>query len=312
MTQWNTETFKDRIKELNPNLEILSEYTRSQDPVRYKCLVCGCEREALAMHLLKGHGCSRCAKNMKRTTESFIEEMAEINPNITILGEYINARTHISCKCKVCGNEWNAVPYSLTIGRGCPECGYKKISESKYKTNEWFVSKLNDINPLIEPLEEYKSNDSKIKFRCKECQAEWYNTPNKVLQHRGCPHCKMSNPEREIKLFLERNSIDYIYEKSFDDLKGKKNGFMSYDFYLPDKNILIEYQGKQHYRPVAFGGIEYEKAIIRFIDQLKNDEIKNNYAKEHGYNLLIIPYWFNDKLIQILSGKILNKRIKEI
>ena len=60
---------------------------------------------------------------------------------------------------------------------------------------------------------------------------------------------------------------------------------MSYDFYLPDQNILIEYQGLQHYQPIDyFGGDD------RFMVQQKHDQMKLDYAKEHGYNLIAIPY----------------------
>ena len=59
---------------------------------------------------------------MKKTNETFIEEMNRINPAITFLDEYKGRDNKISCKCKKCENIWLAMPRNLLHGTGCPNC----------------------------------------------------------------------------------------------------------------------------------------------------------------------------------------------
>ena len=77
-----------------------------------------------------------------RTTEDFQKMISEINPNIEIIGEYINARTKIKCKCKIDGYIWDALPYNLISGFGCPECGRKSVGVKKRTSSEVKLEKL--------------------------------------------------------------------------------------------------------------------------------------------------------------------------
>lgn len=77
--------------------------------------------------------------------------------------------------------------------------------------------------------------------------------------------------------------IKYDYQKTFDDLKDTQP--LSYDFYISDQNILIEYQGIQHYQPVNLWGGE-----AKFEYQQKHDKLKLDYARDHGYTLITVPY----------------------
>ena len=63
------------------------------------------------------------------THEEFMEKFYEKNENaenIEILGEYINSRTKIKCKCKIDGYEWEATPNNLLNGTGCHKCKSNK------------------------------------------------------------------------------------------------------------------------------------------------------------------------------------------
>ena len=54
----------------------------------------------------------------------------------------------------------------------------------------------------------------------------------------------MSSLEEHIISILNKENIKFQKEFTFKDLK---NGKYRFDFYLEDKNILIEVQGAQHY-----------------------------------------------------------------
>jgi very-short-patch-repair endonuclease len=107
----------------------------------------------------------------------------------------------------------------------------------------------------------------------------------------------MSMGERQIESWLKSNNIDYKTQYKVEGCKNKKP--LSYDFFIPDKNLLIEYQGIQHYQPVEiFGGEE------NFKKQQENDKIKKRFAFNNGYELLEIKYTDNvlDKLTGVFGG----------
>lgn len=105
---------------------------------------------------------------------------------------------------------------------------------------------------------------------------------------------KCSIGERKIFVFLKNNNIFFEREKSFKDLKNKQ--YLRYDFYLPDYNLLIEFDGEQHYFDIRYEG--------EVNDVNKRDKMKDNYAKEHNIDLLRIPFWEIDNIEKILKEKL--------
>jgi hypothetical protein len=73
---------------------------------------------------------------------------------------------------------------------------------------------------------------------------------------------------------------------------------LSYDFALPQKNILIEYQGEYHDGNTR---CQTKKDIE---EQQYHDKLKYNYAKSHNIKLLEIWYWDYDNIEQILNQEI--------
>ena len=55
---------------------------------------------------------------------------------------------------------------------------------------------------------------------------------------------KMSSLEKVVSNLLSQANFSYEREKIFKDCY---NGLYRYDFYLPEKNALLEVQGQQHY-----------------------------------------------------------------
>jgi very-short-patch-repair endonuclease len=78
-------------------------------------------------------------------------------------------------------------------------------------------------------------------------------------------------------------------KKKFDNCKGKRR-VLSFDFYLPKQNMLIEYDGRQHFMPVNFYGCSDEKAQKTYFDSKQNDAIKDKYCIENNIQLIRIPY----------------------
>lgn len=120
------------IEKLNPNIEIIGKYTRAIDRVQVRCKNCGKIWSPKAYSLLQGKGCPQCSikksvtnnkgKTGLKSTKQFIEELKEENDSILVLGEYVNGHTNIRLCCKRCGTKWEAKPYSVLQGHGCPRC----------------------------------------------------------------------------------------------------------------------------------------------------------------------------------------------
>ena len=109
----------------------------------------------------------------------------------------------------------------------------------------------------------------------------------------------MSKYENYIMEILKSAKIKFLKEKTFKDLK---NGLYRFDFYLPDYNLFIEYDGIQHFEPVRFHGDNTEKNERAFKKIQEYDNIKNNYCKENKINLLRIPYWETKNIEKIINN----------
>ncbi len=126
----------------------------------------------------------------------------------------------------------------------------------------------------------------------------------------GCPFCNESRLENEIDIFLKTNNISFIREYHKEWLKNGV-GILKLDFYLPDYNVAIECQGKQHYTNKSKYGKNGE-----FENILERDKRKFELCKENGVKLLyytdykgMIPdlykpftYFSKDKLLEEIKG----------
>lgn len=173
----------------------------------------------------------------------------------------------------------------------------------KEKTHDEFIDELHKINKNINVLEEYDGVHKKIKCSCNICNNIWSVEPNSLLQGTGCPNCgTKSHGEEKIREFLIKNKISFKQQYKNKNLKGIGKKSLSYDFYLPNHNLFIEYQGIQHYEPIDFFGGEKS-----FENQQKNDELKRIYAKKNSIELLEISYLDFNNIEQILCNKILKQ-----
>ena len=144
----------------------------------------------------------------------------------------------------------------------------------------------------------------KIKIRHNACGYEWCVTPSDFIsKQRICPLCYQSKGETEIEKFLLNKSIEYIPQKTFDGLVGLGNGLLSYDFYLPTYNLLIEYQGQFHDGSTT-SKIQTKSQLKK---QQEHDRRKRNYAKNHNIELIEIWYWDFDNIEQILESRLLKQ-----
>lgn len=183
------------------DIEILGSYINSKTKILCKCKKDGYEWSVRPDNLLKGYGCPKCGGIVALTTEEFKEKLHQINPNIEVLGTYINDSTKIKCKCKKDEHEWEATPNHLLKGHGCPKCGAKRVSQLLVITHEEFINRFHKQNTHahdIEILGTYINSATKILCKCAIDGYEWEAIPRNLLRGSGCPKCAgLAKPTQE-------------------------------------------------------------------------------------------------------------------
>ena len=231
---------------------------------------------------LNGCGCLKCYNKYKRgksrqhNTKWFIEESRKIHGDKYDYSksEYKTLFTDICIICPIHGEFWQKPVNHINAKHGCPKCG-----GTNKLTTEHFIEQARKIHgdKYDYSKVEYKGNKTKVNIIC-PMHGEFWQKPNSHLLGHGCPKCKSSHLEREFRLFLEKNNIEYEEQKTFEWLKYKQIQFL--DFYLPKYNIAIECQGEQHFKKSGWGkGNNGEKVI-------KRDLNKQKLCHEHGIKIL--------------------------
>lgn len=300
----NEKEFISLIEEVNPNF-VVSGYTKMDNNVDVYCKICGNSFTRRGSRLKTNPKCPFCNGTYKRdtiTNEMFYQDIEEISPSITILGKYKNRKTPIQCQCKLDEYVWTTTPDELYRGRGCPECK-KRILRSLYQfSKDDVLIKLKETNPDISyDIPVYQNMDSNVNCHCNKCGNDWSTKVAYVIYSKaGCPVCNSSKGEKEIRRFLEENNIDFEAQKKFDDCRGEKRP-LPFDFYIKECNLLIEFQGIEHYKSIPFfGGDE------SFKNRKMLDDIKKDYAINNGYKFLEISY------IDLRKGKVNDILVKNI
>lgn len=114
--------------------------------------------------------------------------------------------------------------------------------------------------------------------------------------------CIKSKGENRIATFLRQNNIIFEREKTFDTCKDKQ--LLKFDFYIPEKNLLIEYDGEQHFKLSRFGNKNIEEAEEMLKIQQIRDQIKNNWCNQNNIPLLRISYKDFENIEEILGGQL--------
>lgn len=277
------EQYIEEVRNINPDVEVLGQYIDANTPILHRCLKHGVIWNVRPSVILNGGGCKQCGidkrtANKRKSHKQYLEELQSINPNVIPLEEYKGALTKILHKCLIDGYEWMVAPGYVLYGAGCPKC-----AGNAPKSHEEYVNEIARINSSIEVVEQYAGANTLILHRCKNDGCEWKATPSDIRRGRGCPKCHESIGERLVALWLDDHNINYIKEQRFEACRDNKS--LPFDFYLPDYNATIEYQGKQHYEPIGyFGGQENLEYTQR------HDKIKSDYCKQNNIRLLCIRY----------------------
>lgn len=212
--------------------------------------------------------------------------------------------------CPHCDNHTRFIARIANIKNGhTKSCGCLSIKASidtiqKYNQSEhtvWNRQKINsgdivgnngviylyDVEPYLHP----KTNRPyrRCMFRCPICGEPFIALLNNVKRNytKGCG-LHQSYGEQKVVDILRKNNYRFVRQYTFPDLKGKGNHPLFFDFYLPDYNCCIEYDGIQHFE--ARDDTSIWNTTENLIQLQKRDEKKNEYCFMHNINLIRIPY----------------------
>jgi len=279
-------------------------------------------------HLKEGHYPNKFHKNNPYTIQN-IKLWCKLNnkPFELISEVYEGDKKKLKWKCfkNNCGEIFEMNWDSVKSGQGCSVCRGRQIKLSNCLftknlelANEWHPTKNGDLTPY----DVICGSTKKVWWICKECGHEWSAIiRSRANNNNGCPQCNKSKGEKIIKewsdnigfiiiLQDEYDKLDdfnkklnnyYISQKEFSELKGLGNRNLSYDFYYPNYNLLVEYQGEQHDHPVDFKNKGKNYAEKEFLKQLEHDKRKREYAINNNINLLEIWYWDFNNIERILD-----------
>ncbi len=295
-----------RIK--HPNLKIMSQYKSNREKVIVEDLL-GIQYDIYAGNLCKGQKPSINSALDKNLAFKLLSEQIHGRNNFDYSeSNYTTNDKKVKIKCLSCKTFFYQQSSHHLFGNGCPECA--KNIRGKNKTSTRSNTITTDIisthgdNIKLDKFE-YKGSRIKSLFGCNlnEEHGYWLATPDNIVHGKGCPVCKSSQGERQIANVLNKLNISFVKQKTFD---GCKNIFLlKFDFYIPEFNLCIEYDGQQHFKSIeVFGGKKgYENTV-------KNDEIKTKFCKSNNITLLRISY--KEKDIQNIVEKFINKKKEEL
>jgi len=160
-------------------------------------------------------------------------------------------------------------------------------------TRDEFVSRSVEIhgNKYDYSLVDYHTSDKHVIIICSK-HRRFHQTPNAHLAGKGCARCNESTGEKAIARFLTESKIEFIPQHV---IEPRLHPF-KFDFYIPSKNLLVEFHGAQHFRAVEFFGGEKELRKTQ-----ARDWEKIVLAEEKGFEFLMIKYDESDKIPHILK-----------
>ena len=289
-----TEEFIERARKVHGDKYDYSkvEYVNTDTKVCIICPIHGEFWQTPHVHL-KGGECQKCSKitsckKIAYSLSKFIKKAKKLHGNKYDYSkvEFIDLYTKVCVICPIHGEFW-IIPrnhLNVTNPSGCIKCGRAKVANEQMLGNETFIENSKKIHgdKYDYSKVEYVNSHTKVKIIC-PIHGEFEQRPNNHLQGQGCPICKQSRMENEIELFLLSNNIIYEKQKTFDLLLNKRN--LKIDFYLPQYNIAIECQGRQHFEAIHW--IKNEEKRQKQFELTKQRDLKKfNYCNENGINII--------------------------
>ena len=198
-----------------------------------------------------------------------------------LLSEYINSYTDVILKCPF-GHFKQTTPakfkrsFSRITSVGCAVCAGNSKSEAERTYREEAARREFTV------VGEYINNETPTDMLCPykhPCRI----TPTHFKACNGCKTCNDSYMEAETRLIFKTYNINHIRNFQIKDLLNKLYDFQ---FGFMDKNVLLELDGKQHFKYIKL----FCPTLEEYINRQNADRIKHLCASTFGYLVIRIDY----------------------
>ena len=274
------------------------------------CIICPIhgEFEQLAASHLQGKGCPKCkyeliGDNLRMTTPMFIEKAKAIygDKYDYSKAEYTLCQNKVCIICPEHGEFWKT-PNSHLSGQGCPKCAIEGAHKDAMLKKEEVIKRFREIHgdKYNYSLVDYNGVDRLVDIICPK-HGVFKQTPYRHMIGNGCPKCSNSQGENAIIRVLDKYNVKYEYQYKILlnlTLWGKKE--LRVDFYLPQENMMIEYNGIQHYEEVK----HFHEKDNGFEKQRARDRKLKKWCEDNNIKLLVIKYTQKERIEEILKQHI--------
>jgi hypothetical protein len=288
-------------------------YSGLKNRIKVRCNKCGNVFEIRADHFLyekAGGCCPQCrAKKLQKkfslSKEEFVNRAKFIHNDDYDYSktEYVNMHKPIIVTCKKHG-DFLILPMEHLKGTRCPECSRELGIQSSLtddERREIFIKKAKEIHfdkNYDYSLVKYVNAKTNVEIIC-PTHGSFFQKPTTHLQGHGCSMCKRSLGEEKVEKILKKNGVAFVKQYKIENESSFcKNKHLYVDFFLPDRNIFIEYNGQQHYRKMGyFGGKQ------KLEETQKRDAALREYCDKHKISLIEIPYWEYANIETLLKNR---------
>lgn len=241
--------------------------------------------------LCKGERISKSKTKSNKEVKKYVEEYG-----YKLLKDYTNCKDPLYLMCPK-GHEWiTTFDGFKNQSARCMTCEREKEKGLSFGQREKIVNERG--YKLLSVDRDIQKNRTFI-FITIECpkghisKMKWDN----FQQQKGCKYCNESKGEKEIYAILNNYSINHMQQYKFNECKCKQ--CLPFDFYLPDYNCCIEFDGEQHYKIGCFNG-----DMLYLLNVKYRDNIKTKYCEDNNIKLIRIPYWDFDNIEEILKREL--------
>ena len=266
----------------------LVEYRNNYTKVKIICPIHGIFEQSPDSHANRGSGCIKCALARKLpTTDEFIKLCVEQHGNKYdySLVNYVNSSTSITIICPKHG-EFKQIANTHKGGAGCTLCSYERLSGRPPMTNAEFIIKCQLVHKdrYDYSVTEYTHCHKSVNVSCPK-HGIFKIKASDHLQGSKCKRCKVTKGEQRVQNALIDLGITFVREHSFPDCVYVRP--LRFDFYLPQHNMCVEYDGELHFKPRN----RLSKNALNDLEQSKiRDNIKDAYCLNKNIKLLRISF----------------------
>lgn len=287
MRKLTHEEFENKVRNKHGNeFEFLEQYVNNRTKIKTKHKKCNYVWLADPHSLSTGHGCPKCSNNVKKTDDSFKQEVYDlVGEEYEVIGKYKTTHTPIEFKHKECGVVFKMSPRNFLLGQRCPNEKYKRSAQKNMRD-------IKEVNKMLEKskkgeytlIDDYKGISRPATIKHEKCGRLIKTKPYLIINNAsGCPYCYKSKAEDIIEEYLKGHNFEFKTQFRIKECKNIRP--LPFDFAIfnnGELQFLLEYDGIQHFKP-KFGQANLERTQL-------HDKMKNKFCEKNNIDLKRIKY----------------------